>query len=226
MPSLKVVPPRKSPSRPLRPCATTFEPQETIYRAKSSFVFKMWGALCGWITQFSLGSSDGFTELESSITSTLEEIRKVNIIDVSSLEDHVENFFNSYVEYDILTSSKITKESHEKALSAAQLRLDGANMAHEKFDVSMDKLQATLEDVDKDLKVLSSKKNKVAELIDIYQENITIKEGEIHTTEANNVMSNDEVEKLPKLEREFEKICQEIICFKLFPWLYFFDLFA
>ena len=42
------------------------------------------GALCGWITQFSLGSLDGFTELESSIASTLEEIRKVNIIDVSS----------------------------------------------------------------------------------------------------------------------------------------------
>ncbi|KAH0764534.1 hypothetical protein KY285_000405 [Solanum tuberosum] len=100
MPSLEVVPPRKSPSRLLRPGAPTFEPQETIYRAKSTFVSKMWGALCGWITQFSLGSSDGFRELESSITSTLEEIRKVNIIDVSSLEDHVENFFKSYAEYD------------------------------------------------------------------------------------------------------------------------------
>ncbi|KAG5599829.1 hypothetical protein H5410_031199 [Solanum commersonii] len=33
MPSLEVVPPRKSPSRPLRPGAPTFEPQETIYRA-------------------------------------------------------------------------------------------------------------------------------------------------------------------------------------------------
>ncbi|KAH0672619.1 hypothetical protein KY284_023706 [Solanum tuberosum] len=132
MPSLEVVLPRESSSRPLRPGAPTLEPQETIYRAKSTFVSEMWGALCGWITQFSLGSSDGFTELESSIASTLEEIRKVNIIDVSSLEDHVENFFKSYAEYDTLRSSKMTKESHEKALFDAQRRLDGAKLAHEK----------------------------------------------------------------------------------------------
>ncbi|KAH0698813.1 hypothetical protein KY284_013028 [Solanum tuberosum] len=177
MPSLEVVPPRKSPSRPLRP-----------------------------------GSSDGFTELESSIASTLEEIRKVNIIDVSSLEDHVENFFKSYAEYDTLRSSKMTKESHEKALSDAQCRLDGAKMAHEKLDGSMEKLQATLADVEKDLKALTYKKKKVTALINKYQEklsksqeNVTITEGEIYTMEANNVMSNDEVERLAKLEGTVEK---------------------
>ncbi|KAH0722656.1 hypothetical protein KY290_005312 [Solanum tuberosum] len=224
MPSLEVVPPRKSPCRPLRPGAPTLEPQETIYRAKSTFVSEMWGALCGWITQFSLGSSDGFTELESSISSTLEEIRKVNIIDVSSLEDHVENFFKSYTEYDTLRSSKMTKESHEKALSDAQRRLDGAKLAHEKLDGSMDKLQATLVDVEKDLKALTSKKKKVTALINKYQEklsrsqeNVTITEGEIYTIEANNVMSNDEVERLAKLEGAVEKSRQEIISFKLFP---------
>ncbi|KAH0698670.1 hypothetical protein KY284_012885 [Solanum tuberosum] len=172
MPSLEVVPPRKSPSRPLRPGAPTFEPQETIYRAKSTFVSDMWGALCGWITQFSLGSSYGFTELESSIASILEEIRKVNIIDVSSLEDQVENFFKSYAEYDTLRSSKMTKESHEKALADAQHRLDDAKMAHEKLDGSMEKLQATLADVEKDLKALTYKKKKVTALINKYQEKL------------------------------------------------------
>ncbi|KAH0776103.1 hypothetical protein KY290_007514 [Solanum tuberosum] len=224
IPSLEVAPPRKSPSRPLRPGAPTFEPQETIYRAKSTFVSEMWGALCGWITQFSLGSSDGFTKLESSIASTLEEIRKVNIIDVSSLEDHVENFFKSYAEYDTLRSSKMTKESHEKALSDAQRRLDGAKMAHEKLDGSMEKLQAALADVEKDLKALTYKKKKVTALINKYQEklsksqeNVTIMEGEIYTIEANNVISNDEVERLAKLEGAVEKSRQEIISFKLFP---------
>ncbi|WMV38433.1 hypothetical protein MTR67_031818 [Solanum verrucosum] len=170
------------------------------------------------------GSSDGFTELESSIASTLEEIRKVNIIDVSSLEDHVENFFKSYAEYDTLRSSKMTKESHEKALSDAQRRLDGAKMAHEKLYGSMEKLQATLADVEKDLKALTYKKKKVTALINKYQdklsksqENVTITEGEIYTIESNNVISNDEVERLPKLEGAVEKSCQEIISFKLFP---------
>ena len=67
----------------------------------------------------SLGSSHDFTTLDGNIASTLEDIRKVNIIDVSYLEDHVENFFKSYTQYDTLRSSKITKETHEKALSNA-----------------------------------------------------------------------------------------------------------
>uniref|UniRef100_M1DCB5 Uncharacterized protein n=1 Tax=Solanum tuberosum TaxID=4113 RepID=M1DCB5_SOLTU len=184
----------------------------------------MWGALCGWITQFSLGSSDVFTKLESSIASTFEEIRKVNIIDVSSLEDHVENFFKSYAEYDTLRLAKMTKELHEKTLSDAQCRLDSAKLAHEKFYGSMDKLQATLADVEKELKALTSKKKKVTALINKYQEklsksqeNATITEGEIYTIGANNVMSNDEVERLAKLEGAVEKSRQEIISFKLFP---------
>lgn len=92
----------------------------------------------------SLGSSHDFTALDWNIASTIEEIRKVKIIDVSSLEVHVENFFKSYTEYDTLRSLNITKETHEKALSNGQSRLDGAKLAHEKLDVSMEKLQETL----------------------------------------------------------------------------------
>ena len=88
------------------------------------------------------------------------------------MEDHVENFFKSYAEYDTLGSSNITKESHEKVLSYAQCRLDDAKLAHEKLDISMKKLQETLADVDKDLKALSSKK-KVTGLINKYQEKLS-----------------------------------------------------
>ena len=63
----------------------------------------------------------------------------------------------------------------------------------------MKKLQATLADVEKDLKVLTFKK-KVTSLINQYQEkfsnsqeNVTITEGEIYTIEANNVMDNNEL---------------------------------
>ncbi|KAH0698966.1 hypothetical protein KY284_013181 [Solanum tuberosum] len=97
-------------------------------------------------------------------------------------------------------------------------------MAHEKLDGSMEKLQATLADVERDLKALTYKKKKVTALINRYQEklsksqeNVTITEGEIYTIEVNNVMSTDEVERLAKLEGEVEKSRQEIISFKLFP---------
>ncbi|KAK4721329.1 hypothetical protein R3W88_011562 [Solanum pinnatisectum] len=95
---------------------------------------------------------------------------------------------------------------------------------HIKLDGSMRKLQATLADVEKDLKALTSKKKKIITFINKYQEklsksqeNITIIEGEIYTIEANYVLSNDEVERLAKLEGAVEKRCQEIISFKLFP---------
>ena len=156
IPSSEVVPPRKSPSSDMMPsllCGDpTFDPQETINLSKSYVVSEMWGALRGLITQFSLGSSDDFTRFESSITSSLEEIRKVKIIDVSSLEGHVENFFKSYAEYNTSRSSKLIKESHAKALSYAQHRLDGAKLAHEMLDISMEKLLETLADVETYLK--------------------------------------------------------------------------
>ncbi|KAH0696534.1 hypothetical protein KY290_013902 [Solanum tuberosum] len=97
-------------------------------------------------------------------------LRRQTTLDISSLEDLVENFFKSYVEYDTLRSSKMTKESHEKALSDAQHRLDGAKLTHEKLDGSMEKLQATLANVEKHLKALTSKKKKVTALINKYQE--------------------------------------------------------
>ncbi|KAH0692475.1 hypothetical protein KY285_019572 [Solanum tuberosum] len=149
-------------------------------------------------------------------------LRRRTTLDISSLEDLVENFFKSYAVYDTLRSSKMIKELHENALSDAPRRLDGAKLTHEKLDGSMDKLQATL--VEKDLKALTSKKKKVTALINKYQEklskiqeNVTITEGEIYTIEANNVMSNNEVERLAKLEGAVEKSRQEIISFKLFP---------
>ena len=42
-------------------------------------------------------------------------------------------------------------------------------------------------------------------------------EGEIYTIEANNVMSNDKIERLAKLEQRIEKCHEEIISFNLFP---------
>ena len=53
------------------------------------------------------------------------------------------------------------KESHEKVFSDAQRCLDVAKMTHEKLNISMEKLQPTTVDVEKDLKVLTSKKKKL-----------------------------------------------------------------
>ena len=106
----------------------------------------------------------------------------------------------------------MTKELHEVGLSDAQCRLHGTKLTHEKLDGSMKNHYATLADVEKDLKFFISKKNKVTALINKYQEklsksqkNVNIMEGEIYTIEANNVMSNDEIERLTKLKGAIKK---------------------
>nr|XP_009790290.1 PREDICTED: uncharacterized protein LOC104237764 [Nicotiana sylvestris] len=96
-------------SWPLQPGASSKEPHETICHAKSTFVSVMWRGLCEWIKEFSVDSTDSFMKLEESISLTLTEIRRENIIDISTLEDLVEAFFKTYAEYDALRSSKMSK---------------------------------------------------------------------------------------------------------------------
>lgn len=63
----------------------------------------------------------------------------------------------------------MTKEWHEEGLYDAQRRQDGSKLAHEKLDGFMDKFQATLVDVEKHFKSLSSKKKKVIALFNMYR---------------------------------------------------------
>ncbi|OIT25364.1 hypothetical protein A4A49_26757 [Nicotiana attenuata] len=117
---------------PLHLDAPNFKPQETISRIKLSFVNTMWHTLCEWIKKFSLDSLDSFTKLEESIALTLEEIKKENVIDSSTLEALVEAFFTTYADYDTLRSSKMTKEFHRESLSDARQRLDDAKQEYKK----------------------------------------------------------------------------------------------
>ena len=99
----------------------------------------------------------------------------------------------------------MTKQSHEKALSDAQHHLNGAKLAYEKLDGSMEKLYATLEDVEKDLKVLTFKKKVTALLNHIKRSCPKVKRmspsrrARFYIIETNNVMSNNEVERLVNL---------------------------
>ncbi|KAJ8574020.1 hypothetical protein K7X08_010531 [Anisodus acutangulus] len=190
-------------SWPLKHSAPSFDPQEIIFRFKSTFIYEMWGALCEWVTQFSMGYLGNVIELEASIALTLEEIRKANIIDISTLENLVETFFKAYTEYAALRLSRMTKESHQESLADAQRRLHDAKQEHEKLDGSLEKLQVNIAKVEKDSAALASKKEKIIALLDEYQEKlskiqekITITEGEIYTIKANHTLSDDEMERL------------------------------
>ncbi|XP_075098325.1 uncharacterized protein LOC142175442 isoform X2 [Nicotiana tabacum] len=203
--------------------APNFKPQETISRIKLSFVNTMWHTLCEWIEEFSLDSLDSFTKLEESIALSLEEIKKENVIDTSTLEALVEAFFKTYADYDALRSSKMTKEFHQKSLSDARRRLDDAKREYEKVSESVEKLQVSLANVEQQLASLASRKKKIIALLDNQQvrlaksqENVDVTEGEIYTIEANHPLSDDEAEKLSLLKGAVETSRQQILSFKPF----------
>ncbi|KAG5622432.1 hypothetical protein H5410_007650 [Solanum commersonii] len=83
----------------------------------------------------------------------------------------------------------MTKESHEKALYDAQHQTSRNNSG----------CGERLESLDLQEKKVTVLINKYQEKLSKSQENVTIM-GEIYTIEASNVMSNDEVERLAKLE--------------------------
>ncbi|XP_009801417.1 uncharacterized protein [Nicotiana sylvestris] len=150
---------------PLQPGASSKELHETICRAKSTFVSVMWRGLCEWIKEFSVDSTDSFMKLEESISLTLTEIQRENIIDISTLEDPVEAFFKTYTEYDALRSSKMSKELHQDSLSNAQQRLDDVKLEYGKANESAERLQVALASVETQLAALTSKKNKITVLL-------------------------------------------------------------
>ncbi|XP_016481240.2 uncharacterized protein LOC107802287 [Nicotiana tabacum] len=220
-------------SWPLQPGASRNEPHGTICCAKPTFVFVMWHGLCEWIKEFSVDSTDSFIKLEKSISLTLTEIRRGNIIDISTLEVLVEALFRTYVEYGALRSSKMSKELHQESLSNAQQCLDDTKLEYGKANESAKKLQVALANVETQLASLTSKKKKIIMFPDKHQEKlsksqkeITVTEGEIYTIEVNIPLSDDEAEKLSLLKVAVKMSLQQFLSFKPFPLALDFSFFS
>lgn len=106
--------------------APNFEPQEMISIFKKSYILQMCGVLHEWLTMFSVESSDDFSKLENGVNMLIEDLKGINAINTSILEDSVNAFIKTYEEYDAMKSSssrKITKENHQKLLSDVQQSL-------------------------------------------------------------------------------------------------------
>ncbi|KAH0729707.1 hypothetical protein KY290_000840 [Solanum tuberosum] len=116
--------------RPLVGIASNFEPQKTISSFKLSYISGMWRTLCECITKFSVESSENLKELEAGVALILKVLREVNIVNLSPLEVLLEDSFKNHRDYHVAglsTSQKITRDSHQELLSAAQQCLDTAN---------------------------------------------------------------------------------------------------
>ncbi|KAK4716572.1 hypothetical protein R3W88_014910 [Solanum pinnatisectum] len=201
--------------RPLLGIASNFEPQKTISSFKLSYISGMWRTLCECITQFSVESSENLKELEASVAMILKGLREVNIINLSPSEVLLEDFFKKYRDYDVArlsTSQKITRDSHQELLSAAQQCLDTANEERINMDKQLEELQKVLTGAEKELEVWTSKKKKIISLIEDHQkrqsknlETITNREDEIHAIEKIIPLSETEIKELAKLKEEAER---------------------
>ncbi|KAH0713698.1 hypothetical protein KY289_009657 [Solanum tuberosum] len=182
--------------RPLLGIASNFEPQKTISSFNLSYIFGMWRTL-------------------------------FNVINLSPLEVLLEDFFKKHRDYDaarLSTSQKITRDSHQELLSAAQQCLDTANEERINMDKWLEELQKVLARAEKELKVWTSKKKKTISLIEDHQkrlsknqETITNREDEIHAIEKIIPLSETEIKELAKLKEEAETSRHQILSHELFP---------
>ncbi|KAH0672891.1 hypothetical protein KY290_025173 [Solanum tuberosum] len=88
-------------------------------------------------------------------------LREVNIINLSLLEVLLEDFFKKHGDFDVArlsTSQKITRDSHQELLSAAQQCLETANEETVNMEKQFEELQKVLTRAEKDLKAWTSKK--------------------------------------------------------------------
>uniref|UniRef100_M1DLL9 Uncharacterized protein n=1 Tax=Solanum tuberosum TaxID=4113 RepID=M1DLL9_SOLTU len=194
---------------PLLRIASNFEPQKTISSFKLSYISGMWRTLCECITQFSVESLENLKELEAGVALILKGLREVNIINLSPLEVLLEDFFKKHRDYDVArlsTSQKITRDSHQELLSAAQQCLDTANEERINMDKQLEELQKVLTRAEKEPKVWTSKKKKTISLIEDHQkrlsknqETITNREDEIHAIEKSIPLSETEIKEIAML---------------------------
>ncbi|KAK4706251.1 hypothetical protein R3W88_034196 [Solanum pinnatisectum] len=212
---------------PLLGIASTFEPKKTIFSFKLSYICGMWRTLCECITQFSVESSENFKELEAGVALILKGLREVNIINPSPLDVLLEDFFKKHGDYDVArlsTSQKITRDSHQELISAAQQCLDTANEERINMEKQFVELQKVLRRAEKELKVWTSKKKKTISLIEDHQkrlcqnqETITNREDEIHAIEKIILLLETEIKELAKLKEDVETSLHKILSHKLFP---------
>ncbi|MCD9561086.1 hypothetical protein HAX54_020046 [Datura stramonium] len=122
-------------------------------------------------------------------------LREVNIIDLSPLEILLEDVFKKCGDYDVArlsTSLKITRNSHQEFLSAAQHFLHTANEDKIKVDKHLGELQKILARVEKELEVWTSKKKKTLSLIEEHQKKMSKNQESI-------INSEDEVHAIKKI---------------------------
>ncbi|KAH0746537.1 hypothetical protein KY290_008248 [Solanum tuberosum] len=95
-------------------------------------------------------------KLETSVALILKGLREVNIINLSPLEVLLEDFFKKHGDYEaarMSTSQKVTADSHQELLSAAQQCLDTANEEKVNMDKHLEELQKFHTRAEKKLKV-------------------------------------------------------------------------
>ncbi|KAJ8556355.1 hypothetical protein K7X08_023113 [Anisodus acutangulus] len=97
--------------------------------------------------------------------------QEVDVTDITPLEVLFEKFFKKHGDYDVVrssTSQKMTRDSHQELLSAAQ-RLHTATKEKIKMNKRLGELQFVLAKTENELEVLTAKKKKTTLFIDEQQ---------------------------------------------------------
>ncbi|KAH7843639.1 hypothetical protein Vadar_019056 [Vaccinium darrowii] len=224
------------PSLPALSMVSVFQGDKLISSCQRKYVSSLWAELSGKIGESRLNHVHTIQEEAEKI---LQEMSKMNQVDISPLRNHLQNFFKKVHEYNSARSSSSSSSSSEKMheeqqshelasvsqrLSTAELEEGEINKEFQLCQQQFESIEAKEAQLKKELKDLGVKRKEMEvqllahenELSKLQADVSRLKE-EVSTIQNAAVQSDADIENLEQMKNLVEALQKELADFKLFP---------
>ncbi|KAH7850255.1 hypothetical protein Vadar_029883 [Vaccinium darrowii] len=219
------------PSLPALSMVSVFQGDKLISSCQRNYVSSLWAELSGKIGESRLNHVHTIEEEAEKI---LQEMSKMNQVDISPLRNHLQNFFKKVQEYNSArssTSEKMHEEQQSQELASVSQRLSVAELEEGEINKEFQLCQQQFESIEakeaqlkKELKDLGIKRKEMeAQLLahenELFkrQADVSRLKEEVSTIQNAAVPSDADIENLEQMKNLLEALQKELADFKLFP---------
>ncbi|KAF7151700.1 hypothetical protein RHSIM_Rhsim02G0146600 [Rhododendron simsii] len=216
---------RMKPSGPTLSDVSVFQGIDVIAKGRRKYISELWSQLSHKIGKTNLDHVD---DIEDEVEKVLEEMRKMEVMDISPLQCNLKSFFDNIRAYKNHSTSIKSCASQlsdiSQTLSHAKIRenevIQESELRQQEFEaleVDKAKLKRALEGIDTKLKakeaaVVANKR----ELSEVQLE-ISNLEDKVSAIKNAAIQTNEDVAKSEEMRRLLEANQNELANFKLFP---------
>ncbi|KAH7841912.1 hypothetical protein Vadar_025262 [Vaccinium darrowii] len=219
------------PSLPALSMVSVFQGDKLISSCRRKYVSSLWAELSGKIGESRLNHVHTIEEEAEKI---LQEMSKMNQVDISPLRNHLQNFFKKVQEYNSARSSTSEKmheeqQSHELAsvsqrLSAAELEEGEINKEFQLCQQQFESIEAKEAQLKKELKDLGIKRKETEAQLLAHENELSKRQAdvsrlkeEVSAIQNDAVQSDADIKNLEQMKNLLEALQKELADFKFFP---------